>query len=418
MPTNNWKLFLSAREGSIAPIAALVLTLLLGVAGVTIDYTVMSRQKTKLQSVADSAALAGAREYSLANTSSTQVEKVAELFLEQGAAKIEQKYGAAVKWNANATKSGNGVITRIEQHWQPFFAHYFDSGVTPIVATATAVSTSKTSSICVLALSTSAPKSVFLDHDSQLTGQKCTIYSNSRDPDAIRADSNGKIIANTICSAGGVTGSLQAFSPYPITDCPPIADPLASRVEPKIGACTYNNTEIKSERITLKPGVYCGGLKIVWSSDVTFDPGVYIIKDDKYHVQDSARIYGKGVGFYLADESTLFEFTEGTTISLTAPEGGPLAGVLLFETRSAPTGRKHRINSNNAKVMVGTIYLPKGTLLVDSKAPVASESEFTVIIAMTVELLEQPNLVLNSNYSGSDVPVPEGLIGGKVRFSN
>ncbi len=68
-------------------------------------------------------------------------------------------------------------------------------------------------------------------------------------------------------------------------------------------------------------------------------------------------------------------------------------------------------------MLIGTFYLPKGTLLVDSKAPVASESAFTVIIARTVELLEQPHLVLNSDYSLSDVPAPEGIIGNQIVLS-
>ena len=110
----------------------------------------------------------------------------------------------------------------------------------------------------------------------------------------------------------------------------------------------------------------------------------------------------------------LFEFTAETSIELTAPKDGPLAGILFFDSRFANPGRKHRINSDTARKLIGTFYLPESTLLVDSKAPVADESAFTVIIARTVELLEQPNLVLNSDYSQTDIPAPTGLISGRI----
>ena len=164
----------------------------------------------------------------------------------------------------------------------------------------------------------------------------------------------------------------------------------------------------------MSPGVYCGGLLISGNSQVTFNAGVYIIKGDRFRVVDAAKIVGENVGFYLADDKAQFEFTDDTSIHLTAPKQGPLTGILFFETRSASEGQMHRIRSNDARVLVGTVYLPKGRFMVESKAPVAAESEFTAVVAKSVELLGQPNLVLNADYDQSDIPAPQGLIGGRV----
>jgi hypothetical protein len=41
--------------------------------------------------------------------------------------------------------------------------------------------------------------------------------------------------------------------------------------------------------------------------------------------------------------------------------------------------------------------------------PIADRSAYTVIVARTVELYDGPDLVLNSDYDGSSVPVPEGV---------
>ena len=56
-----------------------------------------------------------------------------------------------------------------------------------------------------------------------------------------------------------------------------------------------------------------------------------------------------------------------------------------------------------------SIYLPVGYLLVDPNSVVAGTSAYTAIIVNRLELTAGPELVLNSNYGASDVPVPAGI---------
>ena len=67
--------------------------------------------------------------------------------------------------------------------------------------------------------------------------------------------------------------------------------------------------------------------------------------------------------------------------------------------------------TGDARTLIGTIYLPRGSLLVDAKQPVAEQSAYTAIIAQSIELNSGPNLILNTNYDSSDVPVPSGIAG-------
>jgi hypothetical protein len=65
------------------------------------------------------------------------------------------------------------------------------------------------------------------------------------------------------------------------------------------------------------------------------------------------------------------------------------------------------------------MYLPKSKLLIDADNPVADQSEYTVIIAREFELREGPELVLNTDYASSTIPVPEGVgnnIDTKIRL--
>jgi hypothetical protein len=71
----------------------------------------------------------------------------------------------------------------------------------------------------------------------------------------------------------------------------------------------------------------------------------------------------------------------------------------------------HQILSDDARNLLGTIYLPRGRLNVDANSPIADKSAYTAIVARKISLYGGPHLVLNSNYDETDVPVPEGIRG-------
>ncbi|MBL4890228.1 MAG: pilus assembly protein [Rhizobiaceae bacterium] len=405
--------FAWSNSGNIAVIASILMVPLITAIGAAVDYTSMTRIRSNMQQAADSAALASTRELRLTGAKNETIKEVAYNFVWANAlSKIKQNTEVGV----TILDDKKGVTVTLSYKWRPMILHHLNKAVMPIVTTATAQLAGETS-ICILSLAEKAPKSVFLDHNSSIVGNNCGVYANSTDPDAIRADDKGTIKASVICSSGGVTGTSSAFSPRALTDCPAIPDPLLGRAEPSASGCDYNKTEIVSQKKTLFPGVYCGGLKIAGNSNVSFEPGIYSIKGDKFIAQDDSTIVGINVGFYLADDAAYFEFGESTTIELTAPENGLLAGILMFESRSVTDGRKHQIYSNNARILIGTFYLPRSTLVVSTKAPVASDSAYTAVIAHAIELLENPTLVLNTNYDDTNVPVPEGLSGTAPRLS-
>ena len=65
--------------------------------------------------------------------------------------------------------------------------------------------------------------------------------------------------------------------------------------------------------------------------------------------------------------------------------------------------------ADRAKVLTGVIYVKRGILTIDSNMPVADQSPFTILVVDRLDLYDGPNLVLNSNYQNSPVPVPPGL---------
>jgi hypothetical protein len=232
------------------------------------------------------------------------------------------------------------------------------------------------------------------------------VQSNSTDPDGINVASGSELVSTLICSSGGVKGS-GSFEPAAQTDCAPLEDPLASREPPAVSGCDYLDRKIEGGNVSISAGTYCGGLKIEKEALVFAEPGTYVFTDGKLEVKDEASLTGDYVTFYF-DGDALLDFDKDTTIDLSAPKEGPLAGILFFESPAAPKGREFNIESENARRLLGTIYLPNGKLKIDTKGDVAEESAYTVIVAEQLEV-KGANLVINSDYGGTDVPVPEGI---------
>ena len=217
--------------------------------------------------------------------------------------------------------------------------------------------------------------------------------------------------SSSIRVVGGASGNC--LTPLPATGSTASADPLAY-VDPPGDAnagCTYPNKVKVNKDTMLSPGVYCGGIKIDGNARVYMRPGVYVMKDGPLNVDSNAELEGEYVGIYLTGDKATFRFASNATIDLSAPKDGPLAGLLFFEDRNAPQLRRHEILSNYAHNLLGTIYLSQGRLVVDADNEIADKSAYTAIVARRIELYAGPNLVLNTDYSATDIPVPDGIVG-------
>lgn len=392
--------------GGIAVAFAVAAPALLFVAGAAVDFATLSLMKSRLQAAADGAALSGARELALANATRSQIDAAVASLLGLHA----RDSGGAISHQTEVNFPAAEVSIDVEQAWKPFFMHFLDNGAPTVRAHAKARLLYGTTKICVLALSPSAAKAVHLDKDAQIAAADCGVYSNSGHTTSIQVDKVAQIRARLTCAAGGVQAAKQgSIVAEPITDCPAIEDPLKDRPAPDFAGCDFNDFKIANQAATLSPGVYCGGLEVSGKANVRFGSGTYVIKNGPLRIQNEARAEGDDVGFYLTGKAAQIDFSGDSTIRLSGPESGEMAGLLFFEDRSAKPGLQHRIRSTNADTLVGTIYLPRGKLIVDPNATVAAESAYTAIIAQELILTEGPTLVLNADYGASDVPVPAGI---------
>lgn len=424
--------------GNIATISAMILPLLLGAGAYATDYAIMYHQKSALQEAADAAALASVKELGLVGADEELISAVANSYVHSifDNSSTVSNGNTELEIIATPSKENSQVRIDLSYTWTPFLAHLFDYRVTPIKVSATGALAGQ-SLTCIVGLMQPqrlAQSSIHLDNRSLVQANDCAVFSNSTSRYGLRADGSSAMYAGSICSAGGVLefGGNAKFTPNPITDCPKIEDPLIDRPAPVVMACKHNAMEVSIDTI-LKPGVYCGGLTISGNAQITLEPGVYVIKDGPLIVKDTASLAGEKVSFFLTGENSVFDFQDNTTIDLAAAETGTTAGILFFEDRNVDYSfdfnpfflnrlpkdvRLHKISSNDARNLLGTLYLSRSILLIDSDAPVADNSAYTAIITGRLWLKEGPTLTLNSDYTDTAVPVPNGLLGTTPRLYN
>ena len=419
--------FRTGKSGSLSLLAALSVPVLVMAVAATVEYGNLTKRRIELQKAVDAAALTAADRLRITQNS-TVVESVARDVV---AANAPPPSGTATDVAVQLTNRGRGIEVSATENVKSVVGRVLTLPYSTLRVSAGAqiVGTTK---LCLLTLDSKQKEALFLEKDSLITAPDCAIFSNSIDPKGMKADINARATASLICAAGGIENKGAILSPAPITDCPPMSDPLAKLPRPATGFCTglEKPLEVSASQF-LSPGTYCKGLTISGTAQANLAPGIYVINDGPLIVKDQASLVGENVGFFFTGDKGGARLDPNTTIKLTAPKDGPMAGLLFFEDRTVsasvvapppgPTGsppmppigsspmRQYRITSNNAPTLLGTIYLPAGRLIIDSTKAVASASAYTVVVTRQLDLNSGPNLILNTDYGATDIPVPDGV---------
>lgn len=399
--------------GNVAVIFGLAAGALALAAVGAMDYASSVATRSNLQAAADAAATASARELYLVNADDRHVRSVAETIAT--AKLVSDSSLASYTIDAVVNSDRNAVTTTINSRKTVAFAGLLGSSETPISVDATAQIVG-TGRICAIGLESSQSNTVYLEKSARLTAKNCAVFSNSTSKFGISAHNSSRLTSEFTCSAGGYKGASSNYRPVPETDCPAVPDPLAQRPPPPIGSCVARDLRLTAGTHSLKPGTYCGGITLTKTASVTLKPGIFVIKDGPLIVDKTAKLKGDYVGLYFAGDKATLKFAKDALIDLGAPKDGPMAGLLFFGDRSNKEGKKYRIESNNARNLLGTIYFPKGDLEIEAKNPIADKSAYTVVVARRLNLADGPELVLNARYEDTDVPVPAGVgpVGGNI----
>ncbi len=432
------------RRGQFALILGILSPVVLGLVGGAIDMIVFANHRAELQNTADAAVLAVAKEASLKGWNSGTAEQVANAVVNST---LSNKFGVEYKFTLSIDEKARRVEIDLDQdHYGYFFIGYFAGS--PQIRVSAAAFASGASTICIIAQSPSQNDALVVSGKSTVNAAGCAAYSNSKSAKGVNVKDDSRLRSLMSCTAGGYTGKMINYSPTPVMDCPPIPDPLAARAKmidaSLVIGCDYTKMTVKGGNRTLQPGNYCKGLTITDGAAVQFTPGIYVFVDERLKVDKAAKVSGSGVGLVFIGKKGELTLSNDSSVSLSAPEEGVMAGILIYGQPSAKQ-RKFSIVSKDAQELTGTVYLPGDTLTVGGDddldggcdpllqddgtflpsdpsclSDVGTKSDWTAIIAKQLKVTAGSTLVMNTNYEGSKVPAPNGVgpSSGRILLAN
>lgn len=345
--------FVRDDRGTIIAPLAILMPILLGMAGLGIDIGNWYNGKRQAQAAADAAARAGALE--LVRNGSESVISIA-------AKEDAASYGfASADVDINMPPvagsfigDGFAVEAVIRHRPESYFAQTLLN--LDVTVEARAVARAVELDTCVWALE-EVDTGITINGTADVV-LDCGIFANSTNSLAIDQVGSSCVTASSIRMVGGWAGGC--LNPTPITAYP-YPDPLADLAEPSVGGCDHNGkVKVNGGTVTLNPGVYCKGIDVAGGAHVIFSPGEYVFKGGRLKVAGSSSLEGDGVFFYLTDGTgghAELDIT-ATTIDFSAPTMGDFEDVLFFQDRAAPTNKVNKITGNASAELDGALYFP------------------------------------------------------------
>ena len=386
-------LILNDRGAIIAPLA-IMMPILLGMAGLGIDIGNWYNGKRQAQAAADAAARAGALE---------MVRNGSESVIRIAAKEDAQSYGygnADIDINMPPLAgpyAGDGFAVEavIHHHAESYFAQaLFNLDVT---VEARAVAKAVEMDTCVWALE-ETDTGITINGTADVV-LDCGIFANSTNSIALDQVGSSCVTASSIRVVGGHAGTC--LDPEPLTAYP-YPDPFADLNPPSYGSCDHNGkVKVNGGNVTLEPGVYCKGIDVVGGAHVTFNAGEYIFKGGSIKFSGGSSLEGDDVVFYLTDGAgghAELDIT-ATTIDLSAPTSGDLEGILFFQDRTAPTTTTNKITGNASVELDGALYFP--TAMLDFAGTSSSAIPSPMIVAREIRFTGTTSLGGN----GADPPI-------------
>ena len=385
----------NASGGNVSLVFGLCALPVTFVACAAIDLYSTSNERSLLQSAVDAGALAGAAHLSVASSTRTDsvtntAITVAQQFLTDAHIATKVTFNVALENNGQAV-----TLSAQADHKALIGFDGFGNAVLSVKATAESLNAVP---LCILQ---TGKGGITVKNTARIRATGCAIHANQN----IAVDSGAMIQADRTQAVGTVKGPV---SPTGNSGAMAIDDPFADMVLKPSTACVGKPAEIKTEEagtLVLAAGVHCEHFKIEKFATLQLLPGDHYFMDD-LEATDNAVIQGDDVVLIFGSTKKV-NFADKATVSLGARKTGPFAGFLIVTTRD--NTQPFTIASDHVNKLLGTIYIPSAQLVVQTSGSVAQDSAWSIIVANSLQLSENPTLVINTGYVGSGVPVPKGV---------
>ena len=365
----------------------------------------LAREKADLQNAVDQGALAGASRLAVATTAATAgpldtaVAVARQTLANQG---ITSTVTLTPSFNATRTAI---VLDAVADH--KALVGFMDFGNGQIHASATAEGLAS-SPLCILQTGSGGKGiGIEVDDTARIRATGCAIHANQN----ITVKSSAMIQADRTQAVGTVTGPV---SPAGNSGALRIDDPFAAMNLVPPTNCVGKAAKIKQLVGTveyLPPGVHCEEYEIDQGATLVLMPGDHYFMND-LKADSNAIIRGDDVVLVFGSTEKI-NFADHASVELGARRTGPFAGFLIVTSRA--NHESFTIASDHVSKLLGTIYIPDAELDVSTAGNVAQDSAWSIIVADTLTLKQNPILVINTGYAGSGVPVPSGVGPGMAK---
>ena len=401
------------RSGTVAVMVGLMSTTLVGIVGLSVDVGDWYFTRRAMQSAADAAAIGGGVELLDGASSGTVQTAATDDALLNG-------FGTSNGTTVDVSVSSESVSVTLSKPANLLFSSLFLSAAPTITVSAQAGLVDGTQPVCALMTGSSAPDALYVSGNGIINATGCSMVVDSTSTSAINVTGNGQIDTSSICTPGGYTsGNNAKFSPTPTT-CAAMTDPLASLTPPSNvnAACQYTNASYGgNSQTTISPGVYCGGITIQANAKVTFQSGVYILRNGGFSAGSNAVVTGSGVGIYMTGTGTNVQLSQddltvsgNAQVTISAPTTGSMAGIAIYQDHSAPTGDITNTISGNGNInFTGLLYFGNQNVTITGNGTQDGTAPFTSIIANSLTYSGNARLDFNSSYQNTSVPSVPGM---------
>jgi hypothetical protein len=380
--------------GQALAAAALAMVALIGIIGLAIDMGYMRYQKRRLQSAADSAAIAGASElqyYSVGDsriTTAAQTDSASNGFQDGVNNVLVTPHSPPTDPPfASLPDKNNYVEVTVQQNAPTYFMRIF--GVNTVSVSATAVAHLGSSQNCLYALGAS-PNAVTLN-GARVLGSQCGFISNGD----FTATGGATVQALSIGVVGTSTVSGATVAPNPKASLP-AADPLKNLPLPPVAACVPF-----VESVPPVPGsTYCG--ISISTRLVVFPSGLYVVTGD-FNLSGAGSIQGIGVTFFITPDprgisgNGAVNFLPSGGTDLQAPRNsGPYEGILMFRDPRDSNPPAAQFLVGTAQELDGTLYFPTAAVTLGPNTNV-----YGILVARDITLVGSGPPTINLGPSGT-----------------
>jgi Flp pilus assembly protein TadG len=397
------RLMARAERGQVIVVAALLVPVVLGMAGIAIDVGFAMHERGHAANAADAAALAGAGV--LLNGGGPELAHNVALSYAQ-----KNGYGSSVTSvyipPISGPHKGDGkyVEVRIASSWQTIFMRvlHVDSTAVRTRAVATYLAPPKNYALVILdptmcsAFNMSSSANLTINNGGMMVNSSCNPSASQSGGSSISAK-----YLDYYYEGGWQLNNNATTSPPPTSVTQQLPDPLASlpRPVPCTSTTTYtpagctvlqspdsggtqanpNQVHITASNssLTLHPGVYWGGINISGTGgtgDVNFLPGTYVFagggtNSGGFNYSGSASLSGNGVTFFNTDDPQAsasskqpcgpYSLTGNGVLDFTAPTSGIWKNMLFWQSDSCHETFKY---AGGSWTTAGVIYLPTAQL--------------------------------------------------------